>query len=225
MPFGSRERARLVLTLLGVAILVSAFLAPWWTRGFTIDWDEDDNPRSTFTAGIEGVYHNYGPFRTPSGSQIQGLGGDSVDSGRETAVAILGIGLLACTLFVAANLAVRWMMATGRLETDHSAPVYLAIGAFIAGVFTVLWAAFFLPLAGPGGGMLYGEEPEEGNADDFGFDGDGSFEVARYANAGFFLGIVGAVGFPAYLWADAARTRALAGYTSTAKGSSAPLSF
>src|SRR5688572_15644933 len=137
LPFGSRERSRLVLTLLGVAVLASAFLAPWWTRGFTVQWDEDDNPRSAVTAGVEGVYHNYGPFRTPTGSQIQGLGGDSVDSGRETAVAVLGIGLLVTTLFVAANIAVRWMMVTGRLETDHHAPVYLAIGAFIAGIFTV----------------------------------------------------------------------------------------
>ena len=71
----------------------------------------------------------------------------------------------------------------------------------------MLWGAFFLPLLGPNPGWLYGEEgqfPE-------GFDGDeGVVESTRFANVGFFLGIVGAVGYPAVLWFDAARTRALA---------------
>jgi hypothetical protein len=102
-------------------------------------------------------------------------------------------------------------MAAERMETDLNTPIYLAMGAFIAGIFTVLWAAFFLPLAGPGGGWLYGDEPDMEETEGPGDGGFVQYEVSRYANVGFFLGIVGGIGFPAYLWADATRTRALAG--------------
>jgi hypothetical protein len=205
--------------ILGCAILVSAFLAPWWTRGFTYNFDEQDNPRSEVESGYEGVYYNYYPFRTP-GFSGQGF---STDASRETATAMLGIGLLVCAAFVAAGLIVRWAMTTQRIEQDDTAPVYLAIGAFIAGLFTVLWGAFFLPLAGAGGGWLYGDEP--GSPSGEGFGGNDGIESSRYANAGFFLGVVGAVGFPAYLWLDAARVRAASGETMTVQVGSTKLTF
>lgn len=210
LPFGSTQSTRLILVLLGATVLLGAFLAPWWTRGMDVDEHklyapvdgEDDGTSFSilgFWPGTEGIYYNYGAFHTPSN------GGVSSDSGREAAVAVLGIGLALCAAFAAVSLAVRWMMARGVLELSYDAPVRLAICAFVAGIFAVLWGAFFLPLAGDNPGMLYGEEPSH----DVFAQTEGILETARYANVGFFLGIVGAVVFPGYLWFDAARVRAL----------------
>ena len=33
LPFGSTQSTRLMLVLLGAALLVGALVAPWWTRG------------------------------------------------------------------------------------------------------------------------------------------------------------------------------------------------
>lgn len=151
--------------------------------------------------GAEGIYFNYGPFTTP------GFQGTSFDAGREAAVAVLGIALLTCSLLCATVVALRWLTATGRVGPNPHVPVRLAIAAFLAGLVAVLWGAFFLPLAGDNPGMLYGDEDPQSLSDDT----EGILETTRYANVGFFLGIAGAIGFPAYLWIDAARARFLAG--------------
>lgn len=204
LPFGFTESSRLIFVLLGAVVLFGALVAPWWTRGMNIDEEqlyENDGDMwfVGFWPGSEGIYYNYGAFQTPS----NGNGGISTDAAREPATAILGIGLVLCAAFVVAGVTVRWLMARGTLETSHDAPVRLAICAFVAGLFAVLWGAFFLPLVGDNPGMLYGEEPA---GEDFETD---VLETTRYANVGFFLGIAGAVLFPAYLWFDAARVRAL----------------
>jgi hypothetical protein len=213
IPFGFTQSSRLIFVLLGATILLGALVAPWWTRGMDIDeeqlyeTDEDGETDADLYSllllgigpGSEGRYYNYGAFSTPTSN------GMSTDSAREPAVAILGIGLVLCAVFAVAGLVVRWMMARGTLEVSYDAPVRLAIGAFLAGTFAVLWGAFFLPLAGDNPGMLYGEEPSE----DAYQVTEGVWETVRYANVGFFLGIAGAVLFPAYLWFDAARVRAL----------------
>lgn len=210
LPFGFPQTTRVILVLLGATVLVGALLAPWWTRGMNMDEEtlydaESDDGEDLalevaffgFPVGSEGLYLNYGAFHTPSQGSI------SFDSGRETATAVLGIALVGCLVFCAAAVLVRIAMAAGWIETSDDAPVRLSIVAFILGLFAVLWGAFFLPLAGDNPGWLYGEEP----AEDILAESD-IVEATRYANAGFFLGIVGAVGFPAYLWFDAARVRA-----------------
>ncbi len=206
---GSRQSTRLMLVILGAAVLSASLVTPWWTRGFTEDFN-DNNPRPE-GMGAEGFSFNYRPFGTPGG-----IAGFSTDAGRETATAVLGISLTVCMLFAAAVGVLRLGMHLGWIETNHDAPVRFAIMAFIVGVFAVIWGAFFLPLLGPNPGMLYGEEGEDQGVDFF--TGDQDFtEASRYANVGFFLGIVGAVGFPAYLWFDAARTRALSGTGTTTR--------
>ncbi len=198
LPFGERESTRLIFILLGAVILGGAIISPWWTRGTNVDEEKaqefDDD---LAVPGTEGLYFNYAPFRTPGGGTI------SFDAGRAAAVAILGIALVGCGLFAFTATAARYLMATGRVEMNHNAPVRLAIVATICGIFAVLWGAFFLPLMGDNPGMLYGDERPE----TLGADSDGIVETTRYANVGFFLGIVGAVVYPAYLWADAARVR------------------
>jgi len=123
---------------------------------------------------------NYGPFHTPS---VQGVG---TDASRETAVSVLGIGAFTATLFAAASLAVRGLAAIGRITAHPSTAVRLAIIAFAAGLFTVLWGTFFLPLLGNGPGMLWGSN----------FSGDASLGMyfdSRYANVGYYLGVLGFV--------------------------------
>ena len=216
LPFGATQSTRLMLVLLGAALLVGALVAPWWTRGMNVDEEQlSENDGDMwfvgFWPGSEGIYYNYGAFQTPS----NGNGGTSTDAAREPATALLGVGLVLCAAFVVAGVTVRWLMARGTLETSHDAPVRLAICAFVAGLFAVLWGAFFLPMSGDNPGMLYGEEPFD---DDFETD---VLETTRYANVGFFLGIAGAVLFPAYLWFDAARVRALHTYGWTASAGDA----
>lgn len=199
--FTRRDANRLTFILVGATLLLAATITPWWTRGFTYDFS-DDQPRP-FGEVYEGAYVQYRPFATPGS-----LAGFSTDGQRETATAVLGIALVLCGLFAWATTGLRLAMRFGRLETDHDLPVRFAMTAFLLGLFAVLWGAFFLPLLGPNPGMLYGNEgeiPEGFDADDFNF-----VESTRFANVGFFLGIAGAVGYPAVLWFDAARTRALA---------------
>lgn len=205
--FGRRDVNRLTIVILGATLLFAATITPWWTRGFTYDFD-DENPRP-FGNVQEGGYVQYRPFATPGS-----LAGFSTDGQRETATAILGISLLLCGIFAAATTALRLAMRFGKLETDHDLPVRFAMTAFILGLFAVLWGAFFLPLLGPNPGWLYGEEGEfpEGFDDE---EAQGVVESTRFANIGFFLGIAGAVGYPAVLWFDAARTRALAWHSAT----------
>lgn len=208
LPMGHRQSTRLIVLLLGLTLLLGALVAPWWTRGMDVDEEKLDEATdgdggsfgfAYLVPGAEGLYLNYAPFRTP------GQGTVTYDAGREAATSVLGLGLVACLVFAGSALLVRWLMVTGRLEENLDAPVRLAIVAFIAGVFAVLWGAFFLPLAGDNPGMLYGDE----RPSNLGDNSDGILETTRYANVGFFLGIVGAVGFPAYVWLDASRTRAV----------------
>ncbi|MEK6975951.1 MAG: hypothetical protein AABY18_06380 [Candidatus Thermoplasmatota archaeon] len=200
--FGRRDVNRLTLVLVGATLLFAATITPWWTRGITMDYDSEDNPRP-FGEAYEGIYVQYRPFATPAS-----LAGFSTDGQRETATAILGVSLVLCGLFASATTALRLGMRFGKVETDHDLPVRFAMTAFILGLFAVLWGAFFLPLLGPNPGWLYGDEGELPEDFDEG-DLQGT-KATRFANVGFFLGIAGAVGYPAALWFDASRTRALA---------------
>lgn len=197
----SRDVTRVVVVLLGITMIVASFFTPWWTRGFSIDWNDSSNPRPTEMAAFEGMYWSYGPFQTP------GAGSVSIDGYREFAAAALGIVLVLSSLFVSAHLALRWGMHTGRIEADDNLPVRFAIAAFWLGLAGFLVAAFLLPVAGPNPGWLYGEEAGAS----VNFDGDGQtfVEDVRFANAGFFIGLLAFVAYPAWLWADAARTRAM----------------
>lgn len=199
--FGRRDVNRLTFVIVGATLLFAATITPWWTRGVTLDYDED-NPRP-YGEVYEGVYVQYRPFATPAS-----LAGFSTDGERETATAILGVALVLCALFASATTALRLAMRFGKLEADHDLPVRFAMIAFILGLFAVLWGAFFLPLLGPNPGWLYGTEGELPD----GFDEEdlNGATATRFANVGFFLGIAGAVAYPAVLWFDAARTRALA---------------
>lgn len=224
--FDAQNSRRLVILLIGLAVIVGAFATPWWTRGITFNHDcTYTNPaassasdcagastsytingqRFTVPGGQayspvytgEGQYLNYRPFATPS------VGTFSVDASRDTAVAILGIGAVLATLLMGASTAIRWLADTGRITCNPNLAVRLAIGGFGVGLFTVLWGAFFLPLLGNGPGMLYGDNIKGGLPDQFA----PFFTDSRYANAGFFLGIIGFVFLPAYLWADAHAAR------------------
>ncbi|HLF16913.1 MAG TPA: hypothetical protein VI796_05745 [Candidatus Thermoplasmatota archaeon] len=214
----SRGVTRLFIVLACGVILGASLITPWWTRGFNINWDEDQNPRPA-EAPVEGLYVNYRPYATPGSA-----GGFSTDAGRETATAILGISLTLCALFVVAASVLRVAMRMGWVETNHDTPVRFAIGAFVVGLFAVLWGAFFLPLLGPNPGMLYGGESDQ-TVQDFGEEDFAFVESTRYANVGFFLGIVGAVGFPAFLWADAVRERNEAGTSTASRTGRASPSF
>lgn len=199
----ARDTTRLFIVLVGAVVLSASLITPWWTRGVTVDWDEDDNPRPA-GAPTEGFYVQYKPYMTPASPA-----GFSTDAGRETATAVLGIALTLCAAFVAAAGGLRLGKRLGWIEVGDDAPVRFAIGAFIVGTFAVLWGAFFLPLLGPNPGWLYGEEAQMSEEEAFGEEGASFIEDVRYANVGFFLGIVGGVAFPAFLWYDAAQARAL----------------
>lgn len=215
--FSRRDINRLTLVLVGATLLFAATVTPWWTRGLTMQWDDEENPRPTGYA-YEGFYVQYRPFATPGS-----LAGFSTDGQRETATAVLGVALVLTGLFATATTVVRTGMRLGKIETDHDAPVRFAIIATILGAFAVLWGAFFLPLLGPDPGWLYGDEGTNTVTTE---DGVEFIESARFANVGFFLGILGAVGYPAALWFDAARARALATQgTTTSAASDAALAY
>lgn len=199
--FGRRDVNRLTFVLVGATLLFAATITPWWTRGYTLDFDDQDNPRPP-GAPYEGGYVQYRPFATPAS-----LAGFSTDGERETATAILGIALVLCALFAWATTALRLAMRFGKVETDHDLPVRFAVTAFLLGLFAVLWGALFLPLLGPNPGLAYGAEGEGDAAAEL--EADGFVESKRFLNVGFFLGVVGALGYPGLLWFDAARTRAL----------------
>lgn len=183
----------MVVVLVGTAVLIASFMAPWWTRGVSIDYN-DENPR--FVPGFDQPALSYGPFSTP------GAGGFSADGSREAAVAVLGIGFVLTAGLIAGSLWLRGLHRAGKLDVNPDVAVRLCIAAFLTGTFTVIWAAFFLPLLGNNPGWLYGQELSP-----IALEGVSFAEDARYANAGFFLGIVGLVFYPAFLWADAAATR------------------
>ncbi len=189
----------MVVVLVGVAVVIAAFASPWWTRGFTVDTDAEEDSFFIFP-GAEGAYLEYGPFSTPGSER-----GFSTDSGRATAVAVLGIAAVIATLFMGAHVVLRSMGALGRVKVDRNVPVRLAMAAALVGTFTILWAGLFLPLAGPNPGFLWGEEESAQGA----FASEySSIKVTRYANAGFFFGMVAFVALPAYLWVDSSAARA-----------------
>ncbi len=190
----SRDITRVVVVLVGTAIVIAAFLAPWWTRGISIEYNDEENPRQI--PGFDQPSLSYGPFSTP------GAGGFSADGSREAAVSVLGIGFVLTTGLVTGSLWLRGLARTGRIDVNPDVAVRMTIAAFITGLFTVIWAAFFLPLLGTNPGWLYGQELGSGVLDGVDF-----VEDVRYANAGFFLGIVGLVMYPAFLWADASASR------------------
>ncbi len=195
----SRDVARLVVVLLGVALVIAAFSSPWWTRGLTLDKEGLEDSEWFFPPGSEGNYYDYGPFQIPASAA------GSSDSGRAAAVAILGVAAVVATLFIAAHLVLRYLSFRDKVAVDSSVPVRLAIAAVLVGAFTILWAGLFLPLAGPNAGFLYGDEPAPSGS--FFNNDEAPFQVTRYANAGFFFGIVAFVAFPAYLWVDASASR------------------
>lgn len=190
----SQDVTRLVVVLVGLSLVIAAFTLPWWTRGMTLSEDG--------AAGMEGQYFNYGPFQTPS------QGGFSTDGSREAAVGVLGVAVALATLLVLGAFVLRAAMRWDRVERNHDRPVRLAIGAFWIGLFAILWAGLVLPAAGTNPGFLYGEEggsdPDMAQA-----MADAGVTMTRYANVGFFAGILAFAGLPAYAWLDAARTRAL----------------
>jgi hypothetical protein len=210
-----RNGARLVLFILGASLMLGAFTAPWWTRGIAFEHDciyDEAKARSsecrttgspTFAfdgligLGQEGVFLNYGVFSVP------GANGVTTDASRETAVTILGIGAVLCAAFALAGILLRFLVHLGKVEAGADLPTRLAILGFVAGLFTVLWGALFLPLLGSGPGMLWGREYNGTLFDSLKFLSD-----TRYANAGFYFGIAGFVLFPAWLWLDAHRARA-----------------
>lgn len=195
-PLGPGDVARIMTVLVGSAFLFASLVSPWWTRGVT--FKPGTAARDLHLPGVEGLYANYGPFRTPGS-----LAGFTTDSSRAAAVSILGVALLLCGAFLAGHHLVRWGRASGRFDVSASAAVRFAMAAFGLGLFAVLWGLFFLPLLGTHPGLLWGGEYHP--------DGiDAVFEVNRYANVGFYLGIVGAVAYPGFFWVDAARARASA---------------
>jgi len=197
LPFGRTEATRVAVVLLGGILIATAFLTPWWTRGLSLDYDEDEFSRSF--PGFDEPATSYGPFKTP------GAGGFSADASRAAAVAVLGVSASVAALFASASLGTRALMHTGRIEENLDVPVRFAIVAFLAGAFAIVWAGLFLPLLGNNPGWLYGQESGFADLGEFG----AYIEVVRYANVGFFAGILGLVAYPAWLWADAARVRAV----------------
>lgn len=192
----SRPATRLLLGIIGTSLLLGSMLTPWWTRGLTTTYN-DANPRPQGFP-VEGFYASYGPFSTPGS-----FSGFSTDAGRATAVAVLGIALSICIACVLVYHGLRIGRALGRVETSPDVPTRFAIAATLLGSFAVLWAALFLPLLGPNPGWLYGTEGQSS-----GPIGPSQFvEGVRYANVGMFLGLLGAVAYPVYLWIEAATER------------------
>lgn len=194
---GRRDVKRIFLIVLGTVILATAIISPWWTRGMTIN-STQNRPDSEREPAIEGQYLNYAPFQTPGG-----VLGVTSDASRAAAVAILGIALVVCLTFTLLQVGLRVGMRLGWLEENRDLPVRFAIAAFVAGTFAVLWGALFLPLLGVNPGFLWGTEYGSANTQ----GPDPRMEVTRYANAGFYLGVVGAAAYPLLLWLDAAATR------------------
>lgn len=197
-----RDVSRILVVLVGTAILAGAVLSPWWTRGTTLVSSSpgSNNPSgvtdNSRPAGVEGFYMNYAPFSTPGG-----ISGFSTDSSRAAAVAVLGVSLLLCAAFLAGHHVLRLGIARGSFDVSLDAPVRFAILAFVAGLFAVLWGLFFLPMLGNNPGLMWGNEYTLGNV------GATGLHATRYANVGFYLGIVGAVLYPAYIWIDANTAR------------------
>lgn len=189
--------ARVLLVVVGSAVLFSALVSPWWTRGVNLE-DTPQFPASERPPGVEGIYANYSPFRTPGA-----IAGFTTDGSRAMAVAILGLGLVLCQAFAWTHLVIRRGMERGTLEENPDIPVRFAIAAFICGAFAVLWGALMLPLLGNNPGFLWGTE----YGSTLVAETDGILSETRYANAGFYLGIVGAMAYPALLWAQAASAR------------------
>ena len=199
LVIGRKEVLRTAVVIVAIAIVAGAFLTPWWTRGLSLPTvkgagSSSQSGQDLQKSLVEGQYVNYGPYSTP---QVQGL---ATDPGRETATAVLGIAASLAIAFAFASLWVRWSTFTGRIATTPSLAVRLAIVASVVGVFTVLWGAFFVPLLGPNPGWLYAGKTVSQSV---GNSISVAYETTRYANVGFFLGILGFVGFPAYLWVDA----------------------
>lgn len=192
--FHPSQTTRLLVGIFGTVLLAAAMVSPWWTRGLTVQFNAQ-NPRPPGMIA-EGFYASYGPYSIPGT-----FSGFSTDAGRATAVAILGAAMTMCIVCVLAVNLLRILRAQDRINTSDDVPVRLAITAALFGTFAVLWAAFFLPLLGPNPGWLYGTEGAV-NAQNFGTAAQ-FFETTRYANVGFFLGIAGAVIYPALLWIEA----------------------
>lgn len=212
MTFGKDEAFRVGLVLIGIALIVAAMVSPWWTRGLSFEYGdgsdgepatfEERGPPERFIPGLDQAAVSYGPFSTP------GAGGFTTDASRATAVAVLGIATLLAGLMASASVSSRLLMRVGRIEVDHDAPVRFAIAAFLLGVFAIVWAGLFLPLLGQNPGWLYGTEINVEAA--FGASDARWIEDVRYANVGFFLGILAFVAYPAWLWSDAALARSVA---------------
>ena len=122
----------------------------------------------------------------------------------EHAVTVTGIAVALCAVFAAASNIVRWGIARGRIDADDGMPVKLAIVALWFGLFGVLFVLLW-PYIGINGEGYYASQTvfEDGS-------GDGQVLLVQdreFLNVGFYVGILGFVAYPAYLWADAHAAR------------------
>jgi hypothetical protein len=196
LKLDSTSTTRIWMVILGGAFVLASFATPWWTRGMNVESDNDGNQGGGLP-GTEGLYFHYGPFSTPGG------GGVSTDASRETVTGVLGILMVSSTAFVSASFVIRHLHRRGTIEASPSLPVGLAIAGFGLGFAAVLTGLLFVPLMGSNPGFAYGDEDSQG------VDGasGGLIESTRYANAGFFFGIIAFIAYPTYAWVDAAASR------------------
>jgi hypothetical protein len=194
----------LTIAAVGALLIVTAFTTSWWTRGYTVEHGDDASAGDDFPAFLDTLTVSYGPFSTPSFGPFQ------FDSVREVAVTVTGIAVALAAIFATASMAVRWGVSRGRVDADDGVAVKLAIASVWLGLFGVLFVLLW-PFIGVNGDGYYSSEEV--------FGGDGSamlVENKEFLNVGFYVGILGFVAYPAYLWyaAHAAREQA----TTTAAG-------
>lgn len=207
-PFviNQKDVTHLVVVAVATVLLVTAMFAPWWTRGYTIDHGSDATPEQKAMEGpsgfIDTITVSYYPFVTPSFGPFQ------FDSIREIAVTVTGIALVLCAVFVMAHNLTRWGIRTGRINASPGLPIKFAIASFWLGLIGV-GSVLLWPFLGQNIEGIYSFDqlfPPDG------FEGgeDGPVTVikeAEYLNVGFYVGILGFIAYPAYLWINAASVR------------------
>ncbi len=187
----------LAIVVVASVILLSSLITPWWTRGYTIDYADDQPDTDTAPVFVDTFTVSYYPFQTPAFGPFQ------FDSVREAAVTITGIAIALSALLALGHNLVRWGIRTGRVDTDLGVPVKLAIASFLVGAFGVLFALLWPFMGINSDGIFSADAVFGGDAPDGVLVEDQSF-----LNAGFFLGILGFMMYPAYLWVDAHLNRA-----------------
>ncbi len=186
----------LIIAAVATIIIATSMFTPWWTRGYTVEYEDGATPGDEFPVFVDTLTVSYYPFSTPNYGPFQ------FDSVREAAVTITGIAVAVAGALIVAHNLVRAGVRTGRVAVDPGVPVKLAIAAFLIGAFGVLFALLW-PFMGVNGDGIFSADTVEGGGDDVWLVEDRSF-----LNAGFFLGVVGFMLYPAYLWVDAHLNRA-----------------